>query len=163
MYSHRIQAPNHSVVSRFYSIRLQQQNTNNERAHNCSLLHRWHKKPCCCCLIAKSSLTLWDPTDCSPPGSSVHGISKARTLEWVAISFSRFPDWRIEFASLALAGRFFTAEVPGKHNSWWELIFLLTLSFRKRLLCWHFVCLLNFFLKFLCRYMYYKNSGELLF
>ena len=30
-----------------------------------------------------------DPTDCSPPGSSVHGISQARILEWVAISFSR--------------------------------------------------------------------------
>ena len=30
-----------------------------------------------------------DPTDCSLPGSSVHGISQARILEWVAISFSR--------------------------------------------------------------------------
>ena len=33
--------------------------------------------------------TLRDPMDCSPPGSSVHGISQARTLEQVAISFSR--------------------------------------------------------------------------
>ena len=33
--------------------------------------------------------TLCDPMDCSPPGSSVHGISQARTLEWVAVSFSR--------------------------------------------------------------------------
>ena len=32
---------------------------------------------------------LCDPMDCSPPGSSVHGILQARTLEWVAISFSR--------------------------------------------------------------------------
>ena len=32
---------------------------------------------------------LWDPTDCSPPGSSVHGISQARILECVATSFSR--------------------------------------------------------------------------
>ena len=32
--------------------------------------------------------TLWDPLDCSPPGSSVHGILQARILEWVAISFS---------------------------------------------------------------------------
>ena len=31
----------------------------------------------------------YDPMDCSPPGSSVHGISQARILEWVAISFSR--------------------------------------------------------------------------
>ena len=32
--------------------------------------------------------TLCDPMDCSPPGSSVHGILQARILEWVAISFS---------------------------------------------------------------------------
>ena len=37
----------------------------------------------------KSCLTLCDPVDCSPPGSSVHGILQARILEWVAISFSR--------------------------------------------------------------------------
>ena len=34
-------------------------------------------------------LTFCDPLDCSPPGSSVHGILQARILEWVAISFSR--------------------------------------------------------------------------
>ena len=34
-------------------------------------------------------LTLCDSVDCSPPGSSVHGIVQARILEWVAISFSR--------------------------------------------------------------------------
>ena len=37
--------------------------------------------------------TLCDPTDCSPPGSSVHGISQERILEWVAISFSRGSSW----------------------------------------------------------------------
>ena len=37
----------------------------------------------------QSCLTLWDPMDCSPPGSSVHGILQARTLEWVAIHFFR--------------------------------------------------------------------------
>ena len=36
----------------------------------------------------QSCLTLCDPMDCSPPGLSVHGILQARTLEWVAISFS---------------------------------------------------------------------------
>ena len=39
--------------------------------------------------VAQSCPTLCDPTDCSPSGSSVHGISQARVLEWVAISFSR--------------------------------------------------------------------------
>ena len=41
----------------------------------------------CCCLFAKLHLTLWDPMDCSPPGSSVHGILQARAPEWVAIYF----------------------------------------------------------------------------
>ena len=44
---------------------------------------------CSCCLVAKSHLTLCDPMDCSSPGSSIHGISQARILEWVPISFSR--------------------------------------------------------------------------
>ena len=42
----------------------------------------------CCCLIIKSSPSLCDPMACSLPGSSVHGISRARILEWVAISSS---------------------------------------------------------------------------
>ena len=38
--------------------------------------------------VAQSCLTLCDPMDCSLPGSSIHGISQARVLEWVAIAFS---------------------------------------------------------------------------
>ena len=42
------------------------------------------------CLVASVvSLTLCDPMDHGLPGSSVHGILQARTLEWVAISFSK--------------------------------------------------------------------------
>ena len=40
------------------------------------------------CAHAQSCPTLCDPLDCSPPGSSVHGVLQARILEWVAISFS---------------------------------------------------------------------------
>ena len=40
-------------------------------------------------LVVQPCLTLCDPMDCSPPGSSVHGIFQARVLEWVAIFFSR--------------------------------------------------------------------------
>ena len=40
-------------------------------------------------LVAQLCLTLFDPMDGSPPGSSVHGILQARILEWVAIAFSR--------------------------------------------------------------------------
>ena len=74
------------------------------------------------CLSSGAKLypTLWDPMDCSPPGSSVHGISQARILQWVAISFSRdLPDSGIEPAtpvSPVLAGGFFTAEPRGKPN-----------------------------------------------
>ena len=39
--------------------------------------------------VAQSCPTLCYPMDCSPPGSSVHGILQARILEWVAISFSK--------------------------------------------------------------------------
>ena len=39
--------------------------------------------------VAQSCPTLGDPMDCSLPGSSIHGISEARILEWIAISFSR--------------------------------------------------------------------------
>ena len=38
--------------------------------------------------VAQSCPTLSDPMDCSPPGSSVHGILQARVLEWGAIAFS---------------------------------------------------------------------------
>ena len=41
------------------------------------------------CLVAQSCLTLCEPMDCSLPGSSLHGILQARTLEWVAMPFSR--------------------------------------------------------------------------
>ena len=47
----------------------------------------------CCCLVPKLCWTLFDPVDWSLPGSSVHGISQARLLEWVAISFSRGSSW----------------------------------------------------------------------
>ena len=41
------------------------------------------------CQLLHSCLTLCDPMDCSPPGSSVHGILQARILEWVAMPSSR--------------------------------------------------------------------------
>ena len=56
-----------------------------------------------------------DPMGCSPPGFSVHGISQARILEGVAISFpSGSFRPRIEPVSPALAGKFLTGEPPGK-------------------------------------------------
>ena len=49
-----------------------------------SLYKAWKKV-----LVIQLSPTLWDPMDCSPPGSSVHGILQARILEWLVIPFSR--------------------------------------------------------------------------
>ena len=51
------------------------------------------------------------PHDCSPPGSSIHGIFQARGLEWVAISFSRGSSWprdRTQASRIVIAGRRFT-------------------------------------------------------
>ena len=53
--------------------------------------------------------TLWDPVDCSLPGSSVHGILQAEILEWVTISFSTGSSWpRDQTWVSCIAGRFFT-------------------------------------------------------
>ena len=50
---------------------------------------------------AESCSTLCNPIDCRPPGSSVHGISQARILEWVAISFSRGSSWSRDWTHVA--------------------------------------------------------------
>ena len=53
--------------------------------------------------------TLCDPTDCSLPGFSIHGVFQARILEWVAISFSRgFSPTRDRTQVSCIAGRCFT-------------------------------------------------------
>ena len=62
-----------------------------------------------------SRVQLCNPMDCSLPGSSIHGISQARILKWVAISFSRgFSQPWDQNHICSLADRFFTTEPPGK-------------------------------------------------
>ena len=83
------------------------------------------------CLHAKlfqSCLTLYNPTDCSPPGSSVHGILHARILEWKAMSSSRgsslLRDQTLvsgiscigKWCSLPLAPSEKPSKVPTTHN-----------------------------------------------
>ena len=67
-------------------------------------------------VCAQSCPTLCSPMDCSLPGSSVHGISQARILEWVATSFSRGSSWprgrTCVSWSFALAGGFFSTGKP---------------------------------------------------
>ena len=70
-------------------------------------------------LDTKSCPALLKPMDCSPPGSSVLGISQAKILEWVAISFSRGSSLPRDRTLIScIAGRVFTAEPPGKHIQW---------------------------------------------
>ena len=66
-------------------------------------------------LCVLSRFRLSDPMDCSPPGSSVHGILQARILEWVAYSFSRgnLPNPGIKLGCPALQANSLPAELPG--------------------------------------------------
>ena len=51
----------------------------------------------------------WQPPGCTLPGSSVHGFLQARTLDWVAIRFSRAPSWPGDWTCVSCtAGGFFT-------------------------------------------------------
>ena len=52
--------------------------------------------------VAQLCPTLSDPTDCSPPGSSIHGNFQARALEWVAIAFSSLCLFMAEQCSAAV-------------------------------------------------------------
>ena len=75
--------------------------------------------PVCACSVAKLCLTLCEPTDCSPPGSAVHGILQARILEWVTIPSSR----RSSQSKNPLQVDYLLSEPPGKSLS--RLVLLL--------------------------------------
>ena len=90
-------------------------------------------KTCACVLkLLQSYLTLCNPTDCSPSGSSAHGILQARILEWVVTPSFRGSSWRRNWTCVScgscISGRFFTTEPPGKpqlRQTWgkcWEVI-----------------------------------------
>ena len=69
-------------------------------------------------LAAQSCLTLCNPIGYIPPDSSVHGISEAGILQWVAVSFSRDPlDPRIEPGSPILQADSLPSEPPGTQAS----------------------------------------------
>ena len=70
-------------------------------------LESWIEMRCAMCVLIQLCPTLCDPLDCSPPGSSVHGIFQARILEWVAISF-RGSSWpRHQTCVSLITGGFF--------------------------------------------------------
>ena len=60
--------------------------------------------------VAQSCPILWDPMNCSLPGSSVHGIPQARILQWVAFPFSRGSSPPRDGTQVSLiVGGFFTS------------------------------------------------------
>ena len=66
--------------------------------------------PTLCVFVAQLCLTLCDSMDCSPPGSSVHGIFQARILEWVAFPFSRESSQPRDWTQVScIMSRFFTS------------------------------------------------------
>ena len=74
------------------------------------------------CVCAHSCSTLCDPMDCSPPGSSVHGIFQARILEQVAISYSRGSSWPRDGSNLHLLSSCIGRQILYLFATWEALI-----------------------------------------
>ena len=94
---------NGNIIRRHVNSFLQPRNV--MYSYNCGSQVRHHHES----VVAQLCPTLWDPMDCTLPGSSVHRIFQARILEWVAISFSRGsfgPRDRTQVSRIA--SRFFT-------------------------------------------------------
>ena len=62
--------------------------------------------------LSHSVLSVCDPTDCSLPGSSVHGISQARIMKWAAISFSRVSSQPRDQTQVSYFGRRILCHCP---------------------------------------------------
>ena len=81
-----------------------------------------------------------DSLDCSPPGSSVHGIPQTKILEWVAIFFSRgssrLRDQTCVSCISCIAGRFFTSELSGQHNRCVFTVTLVSVVTRDQVFCY---------------------------
>ena len=83
-----------------------------ENGYECHISEAWEWSE-----VTQSCPTLCDPVDCSPPGSSVHGILQVRIPEWVAISFSRGSsrsrDWtQVSFVAGRRFNHWATREAP---------------------------------------------------
>ena len=98
-------------------------------------------------LVTQSCLTLCQPMDCSPPGSSVHGISQARILVWVAISLSRGSSWPRDRNCVSCVGRQILYHWATRVNS---------------IMCYVCICTLNTYththMYISCTYMHMYNQ-----
>ena len=71
------------------------------------------------------------PVDCRPPSSCVCGISQARILEWVAVSFSRGSSWRKDWTHTScIAGRVFTNCMLSHFSHFWLCATLWTIAYQ---------------------------------
>ena len=87
------------------------------------------------CLAVQSCLTYCDPTDYSPPASSVHEVFQARILEWVTISFSRRSSQPRD--QTCISGISYIGRQILYHCAMWEaLLFPLIINSFFFLLCW---------------------------
>ena len=95
---------------------------NDFKKHNLNLLH------CVCVKSLQSCSTFCNPMGYSPPGSTLHGIFQGRTLEWVAMLFSRGPSQPRDRTHVScgscIVGGFFTTEPPGKPMPHWQLFIM---------------------------------------
>ena len=85
--------------SDYYHFKFMTTNFKSTSVWHCHLLQKWKV------VVGQSCQTLCDPMDCSPPGSSVHEISQARILEWVAVSFSGGSSRPKDQTSISCIGR----------------------------------------------------------
>ena len=88
----------------------------------------------CIAQLLRHVPTLCNPMDCSPPGSSSHGIFQARTLQWGAISYSRESSWLRDQTWVSciscISRRVFTAGLPGmSYLSYFPVLFSLSTGF----------------------------------
>ena len=68
---------------------------------------------CVCVVVTQSCPNLCDPMDCSPPGSSVHGICQARILKWISIPFAKESSQRRDWSRVScIAGWFLLLNEP---------------------------------------------------
>ena len=86
-----------------------------------------------CAKSLQSCPTLCDPVDCSPPGSSVHGVSQARILEWSAMPSSRGSsqprDWTRVYYVSCIGRRFFTTSTSSAAQPFIKVTMTLNISF----------------------------------
>ena len=94
-------------------------------------------------LVAQSCSTLCNPTECSSPGSSVHGIFQSRILVWVAIHFSKGSSWSMDWTLVSpIAGRFFTIWATGKAQ-----YLIITEWMTSKYYGFTIICIVQYFLK----------------